>query len=138
MDDQKIIFSKNLQRIMEKKNKKQAEVADALGVSRAAFNMWYNGVTIPRMPKVQQLAKYFGVEVSELVDPPSDNIIESFRTISLPDPRNKNFVIDMEFMSRNMSVENMARIREYASFIKLKDDKEKKEGGEGHEKSGNI
>ena len=130
MDDQKKIFSQNLQRLLHERDKKQSEVADAIGVSRASLNMWVKGVTIPRMPKIQQLAKYFGVEVSELVDPQGEKYIDALNSgiIKLVDMRNHDFVMDMEFLSRKMSYENMDKIREYASLIKLKDDDDKKGG----------
>lgn len=130
MDDQKKIFSQNLQRLLHERDKKQSEVADAIGVSRASINMWVKGVTIPRMPKIQQLAKYFGVEVSELVDPQGEKYIDALNSgiIKLVDMHNHDFVMDMEFLSRKMSYENMDKIREYASLIKLKDDDERKGG----------
>lgn len=130
MDDQKKIFSQNLRRLLHERDKKQSEVADAIGVSRASLNMWVKGVTIPRMPKIQQLAKYFGVEVSELVDPQGEKYIDALNSgiIKCVDMRNHDFVMDMEFLSRKMSYENMDKIREYASLIKLKDDDERKGG----------
>lgn len=130
MDDQKKIFSENLKRLLIKREKSQAEVADAMGVSRAAFNMWVKGVTIPRMPKIQQLAKYFHVEVSDLVDPPDIMNMFNEKTIKLQDMRNHDFVLDMEFLSRTMSHANMAKIKEFATFIKQKDEEEKKEEGD--------
>lgn len=65
---QKKIFAKNLRRYLDKGNKTQKEVADAIGVSPQTFNTWLQMVALPRMGKVQALADYFGINKSDLLD----------------------------------------------------------------------
>ncbi|MFP3154429.1 helix-turn-helix domain-containing protein [Lachnospiraceae bacterium ZAX-1] len=67
-EDQKQIFSKNLNKLLSKFEKTQKEVADAIGVLPQTFNTWCVGQSIPRMGKVQSLADYFGVPKSDLID----------------------------------------------------------------------
>ena len=62
------VFSDNLSNLIKRSGKDQKEIAESIGVSPAALNMWCNGVTYPRAPKVQALAAYFHVTVSDLVD----------------------------------------------------------------------
>jgi len=66
--EQKRIFSKNLNRLLSEYNKSQREVAIAISVSPQTFNTWVNGVALPRMGKVQLLADYFHVPKSALLE----------------------------------------------------------------------
>lgn len=67
-NDVKMIFSKNLQRLMAYHGKNQTEMAKIVGVSNAAFNNWYLGLKMPRMNSVQDLAIYFGTDMSALIE----------------------------------------------------------------------
>lgn len=66
--EQKKIFSKNLNHLLDENQKTQKEVASAIGVSPQTFNTWCQGIALPRMGKVQLLADYFHVEKSDLID----------------------------------------------------------------------
>lgn len=70
-DMQRFIFKNNLNNILAEKRKTQKEVAEAIGVSPQTFNTWCQGIAIPRMGKIQLLADYFGINKSDLIDPPS-------------------------------------------------------------------
>lgn len=67
-EDQKRIFSKNLNKYLSLLNKTQKEVADAIDVSPQTFNTWCQGIALPRMGKVQRLADYFGIGKTDLID----------------------------------------------------------------------
>lgn len=67
-EEQKKIFSKNLNYYIEKSQKTQKEIADAIEVSPQTFNTWCQGIAIPRMGKVQRLADYFKIGKSDLID----------------------------------------------------------------------
>lgn len=64
----KEIFSRNLKRHLDKSGKLQKEVAKAVGVSTGTFCDWVKGRAYPRMDKVQLLAEYFGIKMSDLVE----------------------------------------------------------------------
>lgn len=66
--EQKVVFAKNLQRYLYESGKTQKEVADIIHVNAPTFNSWVKGVSIPRMGKVQRLADYFGISVTDLID----------------------------------------------------------------------
>lgn len=72
-EEQKRVFSSNLRALMNERNKTQKEVAAAIGVSPQTFNTWMQGVAIPRMGKIQNLADYFNVNKSVLIDAPAAN-----------------------------------------------------------------
>ncbi len=71
-EEQKRIFSRNLNRYLELSKKTQKEVADAIGVSPQTFNTWCQGIALPRMGKVQLLADYFGIGKTDLIDDKPD------------------------------------------------------------------
>ena len=64
----KEVFSRNLKRHLDKSGKLQKEVAKAVGVSTGTFCDWIKGRAYPRMDKVQLLAEYFGIKMSDLVE----------------------------------------------------------------------
>lgn len=65
---QKKIFSENLNRLLQYREKTQSEVAKEIDVSPQTFNTWTQGIAIPRMGKIQRLADYFHIEKSALLD----------------------------------------------------------------------
>lgn len=66
--EQKKIFARNLNKLLELNEKSQREVAEAIDVSPQTFNTWCQAIAIPRMGKVQRLADYFHVPKSYLID----------------------------------------------------------------------
>lgn len=70
-NEQKRIFSVNLTNILSERNLTQLEVANAIGVSHQTFNTWFKGKAIPRMDKIQLLADYFHIKMSDLIEKPA-------------------------------------------------------------------
>lgn len=68
--EHKEVFSKNLQKYMALNGKSRKEVCQALGYSYFTFSDWVNGKKMPRMDKVEQLANYFGIKKSDLIEEP--------------------------------------------------------------------
>lgn len=69
VDDQyKRIFSKNLRFYMTQNNKEQIDLINDLGFNKSAVSTWCNGTRLPRMDKVDALAKYFGINRSDLIE----------------------------------------------------------------------
>lgn len=68
------IFSKNLRYYMEKNNKSQIDIINDLGFNKSAVSTWYNGTRLPRMDKVDALAKYFGINRSDLIEEKVHNV----------------------------------------------------------------
>ena len=73
-DEQKKVFSKNLNKYLSLSNKTQKEVADTIGVIPSTFNTWCQVIALPRMRKVQALADYFHINKSDLIDEHIDEI----------------------------------------------------------------
>ena len=66
------IIANNLRRIMYENNKTQAEVARALGISKATLSSWMNGTRIPRMNNIDMLCHYFNVKRADIMEKPSE------------------------------------------------------------------
>lgn len=67
-DEFRKIFSKNLNYFMSLNNKTQVDLINDLGFNKSAVSTWCNGTRLPRMDKVDVLAKYFGVNRSDLIE----------------------------------------------------------------------
>ena len=90
----KKIFSENLKYYMRKKGVAQIDIVIDLNFDKSAVSTWVNGTRLPRMDKVDTLAKYFGVKRSDLIEEhspePADlvlsdvecQIIEAYRRMS--------------------------------------------------------
>ena len=66
--EHKEVFAKNLKKYMELNRKSRREMCAALGYSYFTFSDWVNGKKMPRMDKVEQLANYFGILKSDLLE----------------------------------------------------------------------
>ena len=53
---------------MKERGKSRKEIADAIGVSYFTLTDWVKGKTYARMDKVELLAKYFNIKISDLVE----------------------------------------------------------------------
>lgn len=62
-----INLSKNLARLRRDRKITQEELADFIGVTKAAVSKWENGQTTPDILLLPQLANFFGVTVDELI-----------------------------------------------------------------------
>lgn len=67
-DEQKRVFSKNLNYYISNSGKQQKEVAKDLFISPTTFNTWCVGKVMPGIGKVQKIADYFGIGKSDLLD----------------------------------------------------------------------
>lgn len=57
-----------LKELRSEKSITQAELAELLGVSNRSISRWENGTTMPDFDLLIELAKYYGVEVGEILD----------------------------------------------------------------------
>lgn len=67
-DEQKMIFSKNLNHYVHISGKQQKEIAEQLKFNPKTFNGWCKGLSMPTMGKVQKIADFFEIGKSDLLD----------------------------------------------------------------------
>ena len=72
MDDRnsKTILANNIRHYMELHNKTRNEMCMALNVKYTTFTDWVNAKTYPRIERIEQIAEYFGIETSTLMEDP--------------------------------------------------------------------
>lgn len=70
---QREIFSKNFRRFLEKSGKNQADIAKDLNITSSTVSDWANAKKYPRVDKMQALADYFGVFLSDLREEKKDS-----------------------------------------------------------------
>jgi transcriptional regulator with XRE-family HTH domain len=73
MDDLKrnVIFAQNLQKHMDKRGITRKKLADDLDLNYNTISSWMKFESYPRMPKVEKLAEYFKINVSDLIEEPT-------------------------------------------------------------------
>ena len=89
MDDNEYgrTVAKNLKRLAYEKGKTQADIARDLDISKTTLSSWMSGYRVPKMSKIDRLAKYFEVTRAELTEPhgmvPIDKVSAFERNIIL-------------------------------------------------------
>lgn len=71
--DVKNIFAKNLNYYLSVNGKTRKDLCKVLGVSYSAVTAWVNGKKYPRMDKVDEMARYFGISRAHLTE---ENLLE--------------------------------------------------------------
>ena len=79
-----MIFASNLKKQLDKKRMSVADLARALNLSDSTVRSWYNGEKYPRIDKIQELADFFDVTRSELVDSQANNIVSVKKLVKIP------------------------------------------------------
>lgn len=75
IEDIKVIFSKNLNRLMKNKRETVTELSDKTGIAYSTVNDWKNGKKMARGGNLQKLSDHFDVTISELTS--EENILEA-------------------------------------------------------------
>ena len=105
MESRRTILARNLQKYMDEKGKSRNDICHDLRFKYSTFSDWCNGVKYPRIDKIEILANYFCIEISDLIEEkqPSDfeglleknqRLIDWFR--SLPEEKQKAIVISQD------------------------------------------
>lgn len=69
----KKIFGKNLTRFLNERNESQAELAKIMKVAPSSVSGWCSGIKMPRMDKLDFLAKHFQVTRADLIESQPDH-----------------------------------------------------------------
>lgn len=74
-ENQKRTFAKNFSHYLEIKGVTRADISRLLGYPETTLANWANGVNYPRIDKIQELADFFGIKKSDLIEDKIDAII---------------------------------------------------------------
>lgn len=81
--DQRDCFSENLQYLLKENDISQKKLAEYLNVSETSVSNWSRGEKYPRIDKMREVANYFGIKLSELMEEKYSDIIDG-QTLKLP------------------------------------------------------
>ena len=103
-EEQKRIFSNNLNKYISLSGKQQKEVAEAVGANPSTFNMWCKGNSMPGTGKIRALADYFRIGMSDLTDLKEEKEIDAEYSdvsmkIGLTDPRFMKIILEYDKLS---------------------------------------
>ena len=101
MNQQKI--GQFLKTLRNQKSITQAELAEILGVSNRSISRWENGTTMPDFDLVIELARYYEVEVGEILDGERKDHMDSKpeeTMLKIADYNN----VEREFFSKRMCI----------------------------------
>lgn len=82
----KDVFAKNLSFYVEQSGKTRGEICEDLGIAYSTFSEWINGRKYPRIDKIEQLANYFGILKSQLIESSIHNAIPFAPAQMIPIP----------------------------------------------------
>ena len=123
----KKIFSKNLNYYMKLKDKTQTDLVNDLGFNKSAVSTWCNGTRLPRMDKVDLLAKYFGINRSDLIEdknesPHNDHYYLNEETAKAAQEKLENKDLRMLFdAARDADPEDLRALHTMALALKRKE-----------------
>ncbi len=78
-------FPERLAELRKQKRMSQAELGDVLSVTRAAVSEWEKGKSIPRLEKLAEMSRFFGISLAELSGTPGDEISVDAELRRLPE-----------------------------------------------------
>ncbi|MCU7557291.1 helix-turn-helix domain-containing protein [Macrococcus capreoli] len=115
-------LSANLQKLMQQKNIDQKELAEALNVSQPTVSNWINQTKYPRIKRIQEIADYFNVPKSKVIEP-WDSITKNNNSLDIvKNLEEKGIIINFsdydgfEKLSDEEKIEFQKRIEEAVQF----------------------
>lgn len=115
--DNKEIFCINLNFYMNEYGKSRRDVAEAIGVSYFTFTDWVKGKTYPRMDKVEKLAKYFNIKISDLIEKRSIESKPVEMALMHADMLRDEDMVEIYTYLKNLSTKKRAIVKELARSL---------------------
>ncbi|MBU6129692.1 helix-turn-helix domain-containing protein [Staphylococcus aureus] len=111
-------FSSNLERLMNKRDMSDSELAELVDVNRTTVTRWRKGIRSPKLDKLPEIANVFGVKPLDLIHEMDDSkVIEEIHNISsqLTPPRQENVLnyANSQLDEQNSKGDNVVDINSY-------------------------
>lgn len=117
-DIYKSIFSKNLRHYMNLNNKSQIDLINDLGFNKSAVSTWWNGTRLPRMDKVDLLAKYFNIKRSDLIEDKSlENNLTDKNAKLIADILSNNQILDHLYKVNSLNSEHQQTVFDTTDYL---------------------
>lgn len=75
----KAIFANNLRKYTKAKGCTFTELANAIGVGKSAVSNWLNGISLPRMDKIDMICDYLQITKNDLLEDTNSDLENSFK-----------------------------------------------------------
>lgn len=78
------IIAENLKRLLKERNKKPADMARSTNISESTLSGYMNAKNIPRMGKIQQMARFLEVNTTDITNKYDPNNFSESAILSIP------------------------------------------------------
>lgn len=82
MVDINVVVANNISELMRRENKKQIDLANAIGVSKQIMSKMLNGSRLISIAELRKIADYFNVKIDDIMKTPdnaySGNVVKAF------------------------------------------------------------
>lgn len=126
-DKNRLVFAHNLNTLMYQHNKTRNDMCIDLGFSYMTLSDWLRGKTFPRIERLEQLANYFQVTVSDLIDDHQPQGVKIPEGITIIDAHT-NMPYEFNQICGALNDSSREKLFEYAMMLKRLQDLEN--GGE--------
>ncbi len=106
-DEQKKIFSEQLNYYMQLNHKQQDDIVKDLGINKSTISTWCRGIKMPRVNAIRLLAEYFGVNISDLIQYKEKKMLDEFNKVW-----------------KQLAPEQQEDVRKYAEYLLSKQENE--------------
>ncbi len=118
-------FRTNLNYYLEKSGHTQLELSEAIGVSTATVSEWCNGKKLPRMNKIEEIANWLGLSISDLLEDRSESekhyyLDEATRAIADEIKNNDELALLFD-AARDASPEDLETVHQMLLALKRKE-----------------
>ena len=133
------IYVEKLKQILKEKKCLDSELAEGIGVRKSTVSNWMNGLSLPRMDKINKICGFLNVERSELFEDTKENYSHddvparnssSHIIKNIPKDIDLKFTTIQEFkdfqtylnqyQGNDYTEEELKEIQQFAEFIKSK------------------
>ena len=103
MTESKVIFSKKLRALLDKKNITQVELSKILGVSESSVGKWLLQKSMPRMTIIEKLANYFQVDKTYFFNDNDSDLLNENNLPELTAKDEREIESDLEDMMHSVA-----------------------------------
>ena len=103
MTESKVIFSKKLRALLDKKNITQVELSKILGVSESTVGKWLLQKSMPRMTIIEKLTNYFQVDKTYFFNDNDSDLLNENNLPELTAKDEREIESDLEDMMHSVA-----------------------------------
>lgn len=119
----------NLLRLMTREDLTQTDLAEKMNVSITTIHKWVHGQNIPRMDRIDELARILGATRSDILSDKTTDYYTDDETQRIADAISKDKDLRLLFdAARNVSADDLKALHQLMTSMK-----QREEGGDGED-----